>query len=174
MKPAIKPDGFESFEMLLVYVDDIISISDNPILAIDGIKATFRLKGNKAEVSNIYLGGDIKQVLNTSGIKCWTFSSEKYVKTAVSNVEDKLEESLLRLPSKCITPFRFAYHPSENTSRELDTNGTRYYRELIGVLHWVIKLGRVDILLEVSLLLSHVVLPRIRHLQQVYHIFGYQ
>ena len=34
------------------------------------------------------------------------------------------------------------------------------------------ELGRVDILLEVSLLSSHLALPRIGHLQQVYHIFG--
>ena len=51
--------------------------------------------------------------------------------------------------------------------------GTRYYQELIGVLRWAIELGRVDILLEVALLSSHLTLPRVGHLQQVYHIFGY-
>ena len=44
---------------------------------------------------------------------------------------------------------------------------------MIGVLQWAVELGRVDILLEVSLLLSHLALPRAGHLQQVYHIFGY-
>jgi len=64
-------------------------------------------------------------------------------------------------------------HPAEDTSKELDAEGTRYYQELIGVLRWAIELGRVDILLEVALLLSHLALPRVGHLQQVYHIFGY-
>ena len=65
------------------------------------------------------------------------------------------------------------YHPSEDTSKEWDTEGIRYFQELIGVLRWAIELDRVDILLEVSLLSTHLALPRTGHLQQVYHIFGY-
>ena len=49
---------------VFVCVDDIISISDNSVLAINGIKMELKLKGDKAEVPDIYLGGDIKQVSN--------------------------------------------------------------------------------------------------------------
>ena len=66
--------------MLLIYVDNVISISDNPILAINGIKMMLNLKGDKAEVPDMYLGGYIKQVSNISSIKYWTLSLEKYVK----------------------------------------------------------------------------------------------
>ena len=45
-------------------------------------------------------------------------------------------------------------------SKKLDAEGTRYYQELIGVLRWAIELGRVDILLEVSLLSSLLCLGR--------------
>jgi len=173
LKPAVKPDGFKYYEMILCYVDDVIAMSEKPMVTIEGIKATFKLKGDKAEVPDMYLGADIKQVTNSSGTKCWTMSSEKYVKTAVANVEEKLAKSNLRLPSRCITPFISGYHPSEDTSKELDSEGLRYYQELIGVLRWAIELGRVDILLEVALLSSHLALPRSGHLQQVYHIFGY-
>ena len=121
----------------------------------------------------MYLGADIKEVSNGSGAKCWTLSSEKYVKMAVANVEQKLAKSGLRLPSKCVTPFTSNYHPSEDVTRELDAQGTGYYQELIGVLRWAIELGRVDILLEVALLSNHLALPRTGHLQQVYHVFGY-
>ena len=44
---------------------------------------------------------------------------------------------------------------------------------MIGILQWAVDISRVDILLEVSLLSSHLVFPRIGHLQAVYHIFGY-
>jgi hypothetical protein len=44
---------------------------------------------------------------------------------------------------------------------------------LIGVLRWAVEIGRLDILLEVSLLSSHLALPRKGHLEQVYHIFAY-
>jgi hypothetical protein len=37
-------------------------------------------------------------------------------------------------------------------------------------LRWAIELGCVDIAAEVSLLSSHLALPRADHLRQVYHI----
>jgi hypothetical protein len=48
-----------------------------------------------------------------------------------------------------------------------------YFQELIGVLRWAIELGRIDIALEVSMLSSHLALPRAGHLQAAFHIFGY-
>ena len=51
--------------------------------------------------------------------------------------------------------------------------GLHNYQELIGILRWVIEIGRIDILLEVSMLSLHLALPRIGHLQAVYRIFGY-
>ena len=159
--------------MILVYVDDVIAISNLPMNIINGIRSTFKLKGDKAEVPEMYLGGDVEQVQTSNGTKCWTLSSKKYIKTAVDNVKEKLAKNGLRLPSKCKTPFASGFDPSADVSRELDANGTRYFQELIGVLRWAIELGRVDILLEVALLSSHLALPRVGHLQQVYHIFGY-
>ena len=173
LKPATKANGFKYYEMVLTYVDDVISISEHPMRVVDGIKSVFKLKGDKAEVPDMYLGGSIARATTAAETECWTLSSEKYVKTAVANVEEVLAKSGLRLPSKCNTPFVTGYHPQEDTTKELDAEGTRYYQELIGVLRWAIELGRVDMLLEVSLLSSHLALPRVGHLQQVYHIFGY-
>ena len=76
--------------LILCYVDAALSISHLPMSAIEGIKATFKLKNDKAEVLEMYLGGDICQVTTDSETRCWTLSSEKYVKTAVANVEEKL------------------------------------------------------------------------------------
>ena len=41
------------------------------------------------------------------------------------------------------------------------------------MLRWAYEIGRVDILLETYLLSTHLASPRIGHLEQVYHIFGY-
>jgi hypothetical protein len=43
---------------------------------------------------------------------------------------------------------------------------------LIGVLHWAIELGRIDIYTEVSLLSQQLALARIGHLEVIYHIFA--
>ena len=48
-----------------------------------------------------------------------------------------------------------SYHPSEYVTKELNVEGVQFYQELIGILRWAVEIGRVDILLEVSLLLSH-------------------
>ena len=77
LRPAVKPDGFKYYEMILCYVDDIISISANPIDAINGIQKVFKLKDDRAEVPDMYLGGGIAKVKSNSGRQCWTLSSEK-------------------------------------------------------------------------------------------------
>ena len=66
-----------------------------------------------------------------------------------------------------------SYHPIEDISKEMNAQGVQTYQELIGILRWAIEIGRVDILLEVLLLSSHLALPRVGYLQEVYRIFGY-
>lgn len=44
---------------------------------------------------------------------------------------------------------------------------------MIGVLRWAVELGRIDMYTEVSLLSQHLALPRVGHLEAVYHIFAY-
>ena len=64
------------------------------------------------------------------------------------------------------------YHPSSDVTAELSARGLHYYQELIGVLRWAVEIGRLDILLEVALLSSHLALPRKGHQEQVYHMFA--
>jgi hypothetical protein len=49
----------------------------------------------------------------------------------------------------------------------------QYYQSLIGMLHWVCKVGQIDILVAVLMLSQYVVLPSEGHLQLVFHIFAY-
>jgi hypothetical protein len=44
---------------------------------------------------------------------------------------------------------------------------------VIGVLRWAVEIGRADILTEVSMLSSHLMMPREGHLDAVFHIFAY-
>ena len=39
---------------------------------IEGIKATFELKGDKADIPNMYLGGSIAKTTTADGAECWT------------------------------------------------------------------------------------------------------
>ena len=44
---------------------------------------------------------------------------------------------------------------------------------MIGILRWVVELGRIDITCEVSMMASMMAMPRKGHLDQLYHIFSY-
>ena len=172
LKAAAKPGGFEYYEMVLCYVDDVMAISHDPSRTIRGIQAVFKLKGDAANAPDMYLGVSLEKKVNSKGANCWTMSPEKYVHAAIENVEKKIGQ----LPygkGQCPTPMKTSYHPSEDVSAELNEDGLRYYQELIGVLRWAVEIGRLDILLEVALLSCHLALPRKGHLDQVYHIFAY-
>ena len=60
-----------------------------------------------------------------------------------------------------------------DSTSELKSDGLKWYQELIGILRWAVELGRVDILLETSMMSSHLELSREGHLEQVLRIFGY-
>ena len=79
----------------------------------------------------------------------------------------------MKLLTRCVTPLSSNYHPSEDTTSELDASGVIYYQELKRVLIWAVELGIVGILLEVSLLNTHLNLPHAVHLQHAYDIFRY-
>ena len=48
-----------------------------------------------------------------------------------------------------------------------------YFQSQIGILRWMVELGWVDIATEVSLLSSHVALPREGHLETIFHLYAY-
>ena len=47
-------------------------------------------------------------------------------------------------------PLKRDYKPEEDESQELGPEDAAYYQSLIGVLRWIVELGRVDITTEVS------------------------
>ncbi len=65
------------------------------------------------------------------------------------------------------------YRPELDYSPFLHDKPAQYYMELIGILRWIAELGRMDIMVDVSMLSSFTMQPRIGHLDQVFHIFGY-
>ena len=77
------------------------------------------------------------------------------------------------MPCKAETPLTTTYRPELDTSPELNQEDSSYYQSLIGILRWMVELGRVDICLECSMMSSHLALPREGHLHQVLHIFAY-
>ena len=48
-----------------------------------------------------------------------------------------------------------------------------YYQSLIVAMRWMVEIGRIDIVTEVSMMSSHNAYPREGHFQTVLHMMGY-
>ena len=76
IRAVTKKDVKQYYEMALCYVYDLLVISKRLVLTIEGLKPTFKLKGDKAESPKMYLGSALNCVTNDVDTKCWTMSSE--------------------------------------------------------------------------------------------------
>ena len=70
-------------------------------------------------------------------------------------------------------PLSNEYRSKLDISPELDGADGDDYQSLIGILRWMVELGRTYICCEVSMMSSYLALPREGHLAQVFHIFAY-
>lgn len=177
MRPAKKSDGLAYYEYILLYTDDTLCISENPekILRKE-LGKYFTLKEESIGPPSIYLGGRVRKVTLDNGVGAWAFGSSQYIQNAVKNVESyiaKPENGQRKLPKRVETPTRTAYRPEIDITPELGAKDATYYQSLIGILRWIVELGRADICLEVSLMSSHLTMPREGHLEEVLRIFGY-
>ena len=87
---ASKTTGESYYEYLIVYVDDIICVSDNPKHKMDTLQISYRLRD--VGLPNKFLGSNIKQWRYTddNGMvqSCWALGSETYVKEACKVAEE--------------------------------------------------------------------------------------
>ena len=172
-----KPDGFKYYEYILVYVDDVLIISHDPQVHLERIKATYELNPSSMGPPQRYLGADIERVTrpgDPSGREYWSFSAHTYVRNAVKNVKLLLQEEGRGLKSTAKSPFpSTSYRPEMDMTDECDDEGASRYLQLVGVLRWAVELGRIDIYTETALLSQQMALPRVGHLEAVYHVFAY-
>jgi hypothetical protein len=177
MRAKTKPDGFKYWSYVLVYTDDLLVIDHQPQTVMDYMASRYTLKPGSVKEPDSYLRAQVSKFYidgaETPEKPRWAMSSEIYVKQAVTDVETELEKVDKCLPTRVSTPVSQGYRPELDQSAELDSKRGQYYQSLIGVLRWICELGRLDILVPVSMLSRYVVSPREGHLQQVFHVFAY-
>ena len=93
LRPAVKLDGFEYNEYILCYVDNVLYISHNLRKLMKSIQENFKLKNDKIEPPDVYLGSTLAKMNLESGKYCWTMLPEQYLKVPVTNVEEDLTRS---------------------------------------------------------------------------------
>ena len=59
IRPAIKPGGAEYYKYIMCYVDDILSVSHGTKSILQSLQGQFKLKGDKIEPPDMYLGAQL-------------------------------------------------------------------------------------------------------------------
>ena len=182
MKEERKKNGDAYYAYILVYVDDILIIHEDPRIDMEKLKSKYTIPEKTIGPPTVYLGANIQQLESrTPGMSCWGASAEQYVIEAVRNVKERLKQDGFIFNKKLSdinyspqSPFSsMSYRPELDTTLECTDLQYELYNNLIGVLRWIVELGRIDINFEVSVLSHYLVNPRIGHLQQALHIFKY-
>ena len=176
LKEQSRPDGSMYYSYILCYVDDILVVHHDARPVLDKIDKYMKLKEGSVGDPDIYLGAKLKKVQLDNDVWCWSLSPSKYVQEAVRNCEKKLKEKYpndYSLIKNAPNPFPLGYEPEMDVSPVLEPTEASYYQTLIGVMRWMVELGRVDIAVEVSQLSSFLAMPRQGHLVAALHIMSY-
>ena len=70
-------------------------------------------------------------------------------------------------------PMSVTYWPELDVSQVLNPKEAQEYQQFVGIARWIIELGRFDIFFEVSLLSSHLAMPRNERMDALMGIFAY-
>ena len=173
LREAVKSDGTKIYEYVLCYVDDCIFQGLDPKAFMEHLGRSYTLKEGSVKEPDAYLGADIRRMVLLNGDVAWALSLDTYVKRAVEEVERYLGQRGQQLKKKVVSPLASGYRPELDGSPELDDDRASYYGSLMGVLRWIIELGRIDIMVETGLLARFQACPREGHLDQLFHMFAY-
>ena len=173
-RPGKDNNGNEFYELVLVYVDDLLCVSNKPSDTMIGLASLYDLK-DTVKPPERYLGNNINKYQLPDGREAWAMGGKDYVANAVKVAKEIATKNGMNLPGgeRAKRPYPKCYCPELDTSPELDKLRTNQYQQLIGILRWAIELGRLDILYEVSCLSSHLASPRKGHFDATMNIFGY-
>ena len=174
MRPGTKDDGSEYWQYVLLYTDDILVIMCDPETFLrQEIGSRFTLKESSIGPPTQYLGNKVSEVVLENGRSAWSFSSSQYTQSAVKNVEEYLARDKKKLPTRVRSPWPTNYRPEADVTPELSPIKATYFQSVIGVLRWIVELGRADIAMETSALASMMAMPRVGHLYAVFYMFAF-
>ena len=160
----------EYYSYICIYVDDVMITSHDPHRYMNQIRSRFLIKPDSIETPRRYLGMDCKRT--ESGI--WLLGSSHYLQEFLKVAIKLLSDIDVKIPSRANHPYsNIKYRPELDVSNFCNEAQVRAFQQILGMLRWLIELGRMDVLLETTLLASFLMSPRIGHLNQAAHIVAY-
>ena len=114
----------------------------------------FQMKEGSIGDPDLYLGAKLRKVTIPNGAQAWSTSPSKYIQEVVKNVEKYLHINCgeMKLANRANAHFPWDYTTELDISPGLDQKRANYYQPLMGVLQWMVEIGRVDMITEVSIM----------------------
>ena len=122
-----------------------------------------------------YLGANFGKLTFLDESTCWWINGRDYISNSI-NLSKKIMEQKGKVfvyVKREKIPMIISYRPELGVSPILNSKEFQEYQQFIGIAHWIIELGRVDIIYEVSLLSSHLAMPRKGNMEALMVIFVY-
>lgn len=157
-------DARDGYDYICTHVDDFKVVARDPGLWVDRIAGAFLVKEHGPR--SYYLGNDYTY---HDGEDMWTYGCKTYAKEAIDRVE-----RLYGCLAKESTPLPVMdCHPEMDESSLLPLDDHRKFQMLLGMLQWLVTIGRPDLCTVVSSLNRFGACPRQYHLELAVRCFGY-
>jgi hypothetical protein len=157
----------KGYEYICTQVDNFMIVAKWPELIMQKLQEVYYYAIGEKLITkpNYYIGNDYKKDQKGQ----WCIGCKKYLQEAISR-----GELIFGIMKNCSTPMSARNHPELNNSPWLNNNKHQKYQMLIGMLNWVVTIGRLDIAFSTSYYLSHfTACPRTGDLDRALHIFRY-
>ena len=157
-------------------MDDLLVVHHDAMKTLMNIDKYFKLKPSSIVDPDIYLGAKLKYTRAANGVWCWTLSLSKYVQETFKNCEKFLKNNFdgkYSLPKMAANPFVGGYRPETDTTDPLEPDRASYYQTMIGVMRWMVEIGRIEIATECSILSPHLAYTRKGKFECALHMMGY-
>ena len=116
----------------------------------------------------LYLGMQVKRVTDRQGKSAYATSCTNYVDEVVKVVESRMQDfdfTFYKSAKNPSQPFSYLkYNPELDISDFCKPDHHQCYQQMVGIMRWMIEIGRLDITTEVSLMLCYLSQPRMGHL----------
>ena len=157
-------DTNDGYDYICTHVDDFKIVAKDPNFWIEKIASNFLIKAHGPR--QYYLGNDYKYHDNDD---IWTYGCHTYINEAVAKVE-----RMFGVLAKEKTPLPVDdTHPELDQSPTLGLNDHRKFQMLLGMLQWIVQIGKPELSQACASLSRFGACPRERHLDLAIRIFGY-
>lgn len=156
----LNSDG-KTYEYICSYVDDFMIFSRDTKKIMEEIQKVYTIKDDGPP--EYYLGNNYKLHNGRFSVGC-----KKYIKDVLGRLQDIHGEFVNRR-----RPCEKEVHLELDQSPLLSVTQHQQYQQMIGILNWIVALGRMDIAYATASLARFVAAPRQTHLQHAKYVFGY-